>query len=161
MNSISEKISDVQAFYAALQGEWHGRYHLWLHPTAPVESSDSSAQITKDHGNSFWVMSYQWAKGIQDHQGEFHFAGSKNQGNFRWTDSFHSASSPMKGEGKLSKDGTRLIFMSHYSADAGQPEWGWRTEITLVDANTFQMEAYNITPQGQEGLAVRCRYVKK
>ncbi len=160
MNNTSEKTSDVQAFYAASQGEWQGRYHLWPDPAAPVESSDSSAHVAEDPGKRSWIMSYQWAKGAQKHQGEFHFTGSIAHGDSSWTDSFHSGSSPMQGEGKLSKDGRRLIFMSHYSAGAGQPEWGWRTEITLVDPNTFQLEAYNITPDGQEALAVRCKYVK-
>ena len=161
MNSLPDNISDVQIFYAALQGEWKGQYHLWLNPSAPVESSDSSARIVKDSAKSSWVMGYRWAKGTQDHQGEFQLAGSKTHGDFRWTDSFHSPSAPMQGAGELSEDGSRLIFMSHYPVGAGQPEWGWRTEITLIDANTFQLEAYNITPQGQEGLAVRCKYVKK
>ncbi len=35
------------------------------------------------------------------------------------------------------------------------PAWGWRTEFTLQGANTFLMEAYNITPGGMEALAVK------
>lgn len=161
MNDASKKITDVPSFYAALQGEWQGRYHLWLDPSAPEENSDSSARIAKDSTTSSWVMSYQWSRGPKDHQGEFRFDGSRSQGTFHWTDSFHAAPDPLQGEGKLSEDGNRLTFMSHYPVGEGLPDWGWRTELMLLDVDTFQMDAYNITPEGQEALAVRCRYEKK
>ena len=39
-------IDDVQAFYLAMEGEWRGGYDLWVMPTAPKESSESTARIT-------------------------------------------------------------------------------------------------------------------
>ena len=35
------------------------------------------------------------------------------------------------------------------------PAWGWRTEFTQQSPNSLLMEAYNIMPDGVEGLAVK------
>jgi hypothetical protein len=146
---------DVQAFYDAMKGDWRGGYDLWLMPTSPKESSESTAEINNG------VMNYQWAQGEKSHQGAFDFGGSGKEANFSWSDSFHSSNAAMKGSGSLSEDGSKLVFMSHYSAGDDQPEWGWRTEFTFSDPQTLKMEAHNITPEGQEALAVRCDYVKQ
>lgn len=153
MSSATEPIRDVPEFFSAVQGEWKGRYCLWLDPTAPTQESDSSARISMN-GEDSWTLAYRWG----DNHGEFCFSGSAERARFDWTDTFHASSEPMRGDGRLSKDGAKLAFMSQYGAEGAQ--WGWRTELTRVDAGTLLMEAFNITPDGQEALAVRCRYVK-
>ena len=152
---------DVQAFFDAMKGDWHGGYDLWLMPTAPKEHSVSTAQIKADAKDDSLVMEYQWTRGNKRQRGAFHFDGSGTTAGFSWSDTFHSATDPMKGDGKLSDDGKRLVFISSYVAGPGQPAWGWRTEFTIVDSKTLKMEAYNITPGGQEGLAVRCEYARQ
>ena len=152
-------VTDVAEFYDAVAGEWEGNYDLWLDPSSPKESSRSSAQITKVATGDGWEMTYQWARGEATHRGVFQFAGSGTHADFSWTDSFHSASDAMTGDGGLSDDGSRLVFMSHYPAGGGA-DWGWRTEFILVDPTTLSMDAYNITPDGQEVLAVRAVYVR-
>lgn len=152
---------DVESFYRAIEGDWSGDYDLWLMPNAPKESSESSARIEVDVTDHTWVMNYQWTREGTAHQGGFHFGGSGTKADFRWSDSFHSSTAATTGIGMLSDDGTQLIFMSSYSTGVGTPDWGWRTEFTFVDANTMKMEAYNITPQGEEHIAVRAEYARQ
>lgn len=152
---------DINAFYGAIRGDWQGPYDLWLMPNAPKESSESTAAIEVDATGNSWVMNYQWSRDGTAHQGVFHFLGSDKAAEFTWSDSFHSAPKATTGIGTLSDDGTKLVFMSSYSGGPGTPDWGWRTEFTYVDGDTLKMEAYNITPQGEEALAVRCEYSRQ
>jgi hypothetical protein len=142
---------DASAFTRAIEGRWRGAYDLWLMPGSPKESSESTATLKADR------MDYQWAREGKTQTGTFVFRGAGPKAEFDWTDTFHSSEGPLKGDGAVSADGKKLTFMTHY----GEPAWGWRTEFTRVDPNAFRMEAYNITPQGQEALAVRCDYVRQ
>ena len=147
------KTRDVETFVKAMEGDWRGEYHLWLMPGSPKQSSPSTAQVKAGE------MSYDWAQDKTAHKGKFRFGGSGRKAQFDWQDTFHTPGAGMKGEGALSEDGTKLVFMTSYGA-ANAPSWGWRTELTLSAAGTLTMEAYNITPQGQEALAVRCEYAR-
>lgn len=142
---------DVQAFLASLQGHWTGLYQLWLTPDTPVQECDSSARLALEAGKESWRLAYRWGK----NEGDFRLTGSAERAEFSWIDTFH-AGSAMPGYGRLSDDGAKLSFMSEYAFEGGQ--WGWRTEFTRLDDSAFLMEAFNITPDGQEALAVRCRY---
>ena len=38
------------------------------------------------------------------------------------------------------------------------PDWGWRIELEVTELDEFEMRMYNISPQGEEELAVQARY---
>ncbi len=65
----------------------------------------------------------------------------------------------MQCKGALSDGGRKLILHGSYAASSG-PDWGWRTEFTLLGADKLRMEAYNITPEGQEALAIRAELTR-
>lgn len=61
--------------------------------------------------------------------------------------------------GGLNEAGKKLILNGTYGSGEG-PDWGWRTEFNLTGPDTLVMEAYNITPDGQEALAVRAKLTR-
>ncbi len=77
-----------------------------------------------------------------------------------WGDSWHMQPQPMVCEAELSEDGQKLVASCTYEAGPDTPDWGWRTEFTLQGEDAFLMEAYNITPEGLEALAVRAEMTR-
>ena len=43
---------------------------------------------------------------------------------------------------------------------ASAPEWGWRTQYVLEDADHLVITAFNVTPGGEEAMAVQTSYVR-
>jgi hypothetical protein len=148
------QINSAKEFYATLAGEWTGSYSLWLRPDTPAQESEFNGTIKSAVKSNYFLMKYSWKRGDKDHEGLFLFGGNGKDATATWGDSFHSIPEPMHCKGELTDDGGKLIFNGSYSAGEG-PTWGWRTEFTRQGPNSLLMEAYNITPDGQEALAVR------
>lgn len=143
---------DVRAFFERLLGRWQGDYRLWLYPQADVQQSAVDAEIRPAAGGKYLLFTYGWEQGGSRQEGVFLLGGQQEQATATWGDSFHSAPEPMICRGSLADDGQKLTLYGNYSA--GDETWGWRTELTR-EGNALVMQAFNITPAGQEGLAVR------
>jgi len=59
-------------------------------------------------------------------------------------------------KGKIDGDGV-ITLVGSYEAPPG-PDWGWRTVIEPVTDDSFKLLMYNITPEGEETIAVENRY---
>lgn len=73
-----------------------------------------------------------------------------------WAESFGTGTSIMfstsaPGDARLSMPGS-------YGDGQGGPRWGWRTAIDLPDDDTLDLRMYNISPSGEEALAVEVNY---
>lgn len=147
--------TDTPSFFRAMQGTWKGTYRLWLNPTVPAEVSTSHATVRAIADGAFCSFSYDWSRGEKHYEGVFLLAGGATP-SATWGDSFHSAPDPMQCPGRLDKDSRKLIFDGKYPAGDGSPDWGWRTEFWITESGKLRMDAYNITPDGEEALAVRC-----
>ena len=148
------QINSAKEFYATLAGDWTGSYSLWLRPDSPAQESEIHANIKPVVKNTYYLMTYSWANGEQAHEGLFLLGGKGKSAAATWGDSFHSAPGTMLCNGELQEGGEKLVLNSSYTAGDG-PDWGWRTEFIRRAPNSLLMEAYNITPDGQEALAVR------
>ncbi|MFQ5651142.1 MAG: DUF1579 family protein [bacterium] len=151
---------DIRSFYQALQGTWEGTYHLWLNPANPPVTSKAQATVKMVANAAYCLFIYQWARGGAAHEGVFLLGGAGDKVTATWADSFHSAPEPMHCKGRLESGRQKLVFDGKYSGGAGEPDWGWRTEISLLESGQLRMEAYNISPEGQEDIAVRCEMKK-
>ena len=148
----------VQEFYDGLAGQWTGSYSLWLHAGSEAQVSETIAKGRSAPGAADAWLDYSWSwKGAQQ-AGTFFLRGSGMGTTSSWTDSWHMADEPMECESELLDDGRRLVLLGSYPVGPGQPDWGWRTEFTLVGPDELLMEAYNISPDGHEELAVRAEW---
>lgn len=150
----------VSEFYQAMQGSWSGTYHLWLDPAKPSETSRANATGKMVAKGAYFLFTYQWTQGQKDQEGVFFLAGLGEKATTTWGDSFHSVPKPMECEGFLVDDGKKLVLNGKYSGGPGQPDWGWRTEFSMEDSTHIKMEAFNISPDGSEDIAVRCELEK-
>jgi hypothetical protein len=151
----------VQAFYRALQGEWGGTYSLWFKPNEPVRNSDATAEGRFLAREAFFLLTYTWHTDDMDQEGVFLLGGKGETASATWGDTWHMQPDPMViTEGELTSEGQELVFLGSYGTGPDSPDWGWRTEFTLQGEDAFLMEAYNITPDGLEALAVRAELTR-
>ena len=74
-----------------------------------------------------------------------------------WTDSWHSKDILMLCNGNIDNDGKISVAGSYAVPD--HPDWGWRTEITPGE-NSFRYAMYNVTPEGEEEIAVETDFTR-
>ncbi len=144
----------ARAFYAKLSGNWKGPYSLWLRPGTPAQKSNISAHFQPTAKGNYFLMTYSWKQGGKVQEGVFLFGGHEKAATATWGDSFHMVPTPMQCKGVLKNGGKKLVITGSYSVGKG-PAWNWRTEFTQQGPNSLLMEAYNIMPNGVEGLAVK------
>lgn len=147
--SIPEKLS-------GLEGIWSGRNRLHLgdwNPEEPILESDATAEVRARSGGQFLEVSYTWTYKGEPKEGVIMVGKDPKSGkvNAFWTDSWHMANQLMNCEGSETESGG-VNVKGHYKVE-GHPEWGWRTEIE-PGLSSFRYLMYNVSPEGEEDLAV-------
>ena len=143
-----------------LVGDYEGTYRLirsW--ETPPQSDSQSVASIVPVARGRFLTMRYTWAIDGTPHEGML-LLGREQGGNAVsavWVDSWHMSEKPLICTGRLD-DGT-ITVVGSYAAPPG-PDWRWRTELVPGDG-TLLITMYNISPGGEEELAVESRYTRR
>lgn len=64
----------------------------------------------------------------------------------------------MLSDGTVNDDGT-VNVRGHYKVP-DHPDWGWRTEI-VPGGNSLKIVMYNVSPEGNEELAVETDFSRK
>ncbi len=144
----------------ALTGEWRGTKQLYLEPPpAAAASSPSVLSVLPVAGGSFLQFNYDWAFEDETQSGMLLLgADEENAASAAWVDSFHMSKKIMSCTGTASADSIEV--RGAYAAPPG-PDWGWRIAIRSVAADAFQIVMHNISPEGQEDLAVQIDYTRK
>jgi len=141
-------------FLSRLAGGWVGRTLTWLDPVAePVESqTQGSIQLILD--GRFALYLYQSSIDGEAVHGLFTFGYNTNLNQYEasWVDSFHNNTANMFCVGNPKDNG--FFVLGSYPDPDGGPDWGWRTEVRLLDRDHLNITAYNITPEGNEAKAV-------
>lgn len=137
-------------------GDWTGtnRLHLgdWK-PEDPLHVSDGTATVRARVGGQFLEIAYNWSYEGEPQEGVLIFGGDNKSDavNAFWTDSWHMAHQIMTCEGKNEAD-ERINLRGFYKVE-GYPDWGWRTEV-VPSGDVFEYKMYNISPEGDEAIAV-------
>ena len=149
-----------EALRQAVTGEWVGTKQLYFSPPpAPAISSPSKLSVMPVAGGSFLQFNYEWTYEGETQTGVLLFGyDEENAASAAWVDSFHMSSKIMFSTGTAAADGSTEVRGS-YAAPPG-PDWGWRTAIRAVSASELQLVMHNISPEGQEDLAVQIDYTR-
>jgi hypothetical protein len=142
-------------FLAQLVGGWAGTTRTWLDPTAEPSQARTQGSIQLILEGRFALYLYQSAVEDEPQHGMFTFGydTTRDQYEASWVDSFHNNTAIMYCVGHGSERGFSVL--GSYPDPVGGPDWGWRTEVELIDADHLTITAYNVSPEGGESLALK------
>lgn len=143
-----------------LAGSWKGDNKLWLPPAEAPYESQSVAFITPVIRGKSVRIDYTWAFDGEPQEGLL-LCGYETKEDLVtavWVDSWHMSDKFMICQGLAEGDGA-IVVRGSYAAPPG-PDWGWRMVIGPGDGDTFRLVMYNISPDGQEELAVEASYTR-
>jgi hypothetical protein len=143
----------------ALAGDWQGTKALYLEPPpAPAISCPSQLAVTPIAGGSFLQFTYHWSYEGEPQSGVLLFGiDEENAASAAWVDSFHMSSKIMSCAGGAANGSAEL--RGSYEAPPG-PDWGWIINIRSVSPSELEIVMHNVSPEGQEDLAVQLDYTR-
>lgn len=150
---------NFKTFSDGLAGKWQGKNQLYLDPppACPL-SSPSTLSIRPVAGGNFLQLNYNWSYEGEEQTGVLLLGYSADDKNTTaaWADSFHMSGRVMFCTGTAADDNV-VKLQGTYAAPPG-PDWGWRIEIRSVSAKELRVVMHNVSPEGQEDLAVHIDY---
>ena len=151
---------DIRAQLDELVGQWVGVKSLWLSPHEPAKQSESTASITLAARGSCAILRYTWADDGKPQEGVLMVRTAADSSNVDavWTDTWHMSNQLMVC-GREDDPQGRLSARGSYAVPSG-PDWGWRIVVGSDSTERMQMLMYNVTPDGEEVLAVEARYAR-
>lgn len=131
---------------------------MWLSPEEDPRESESSARVSLVGQGQFVRIEYDWSFNGIAQDGQILFAPEFGMADCEavWLDSWHMASAIMTCEVSNGADDS-AILRGHYPAPP-DPDWGWRIEVRAQNREQFEIRMFNITPAGEEMLAVQATY---
>ncbi len=157
------KFGSPHSLLAALEGEWAGTTRTWFMPGELADESEWRGTIRMALDGKYAIHEYKGEIQGRELSGMAVFGYDKTRRRFEasWIDSFHSSTAILFSTGaEWNEDEASGAFsvLTSYSDGQGGPDWGWRTEVRIVNEDAIVISHFNITPDGQEALAVETRY---
>jgi hypothetical protein len=146
---------------ARLAGRWTGTSRLWLSPAEEARESASTATIAPTAQGHFLTIAYTWATDGEPQDGLLLLATTMpaEAVSAVWIDSWHMGRELMRCHGQIDPSGVASVKGS-YAAPPG-PDWGWRIVVEPDGGETLRLVMYNVTPGGEEMLAVEGVYRRR
>jgi Protein of unknown function (DUF1579) len=148
----------VHESLANLEGKWKGTNRLYLSWLPdPLRESDSTATVSLKANGQFLNIEYTWAYEDKPQQGILLLGcdSKSDAAQAIWTDSWHMSHKFMVCDGIV--DGGGNVNVKGFYTVPDHPDWGWRMEIR-PDTAAFRLVMYNVSPDGDEELAVDTEY---
>jgi hypothetical protein len=145
---------------AAMVGTWEGPFRIWFEPGKLADESVQRGRIRLVGGGRFLLHEYEGRCSGEPFEGVALWAYHLDENAFEcaWGESFGTGTSIMFSTGGLG-DG-RFGALGSYGAGPDAERWGWRTEVSQPDAGHLDIRMFNITPAGDEALAVEVNYTR-
>jgi hypothetical protein len=141
-------------------GTWTGTNNLYLSWLPdPLRQSQSTLNVSLKANGQFVAFEYTWAYEGEPQEGIILLGCDTRSDAVQtvWTDSFHSSHTFMLSDGKVAENGD--ISVKGYYKVEGHPDWGWRTDIISGDEK-LRIVMYNVSPEGEEELAVETDFIR-
>src|SRR5215203_6043925 len=139
-----------------LVGKWCGvnRLHTTWIPENPARETSSIATVELTARGRFLKIEYDWTFDEAVQEGLILIGDEKDTDSIKafWIDSWHLSDKFLVSEGRRAKNGA--ISLKGFYAVPDHPEWGWRTVIEPERDEAFKIVMYNVSPEGEEALAV-------
>lgn len=142
-------------FFARLVGAWAGTTRTWQDADAEPGESKTQGSVQLILDGRFIVYLYQSSIDGEPQHGMFTFGydTTLDQYEASWVDSFHNNTAIMYCIGAARANGFSVL--GSYPDPDGGPDWGWRTDVELLDPDHLSISAFNISPEGGEALVVK------
>jgi len=126
------------------QGAWSGTNQLWFEDPDQAEESPGTLTVSENQVHITWSF-----RG-KPQQGTCTLEEIEDSVSLHWQDSWHAADG-LDFLGEAFADAVD-VFASYPAGDG--PDWGWRIVFDLESPDRFLLRMYNITPDGDESIAV-------
>lgn len=146
-----------------LTGNWEGnnRLHLPWKKENPIRDSKTNASVSFSAQNKFLKIEYDWEFEGKKQDGLILLGKEKDAESVKviWIDSWHMDDKSLISEGVA--DATGEISVKGFYSVPNHPDWGWRTTFESADEKSFKITMYNVSPEGEEDIAVEANYQRK
>lgn len=138
-------------------GRWAGRKLLrqsWQ--PEPESESPSTLHVAPVARGRFVELTYTWEYQGEPQEGLLLVGVDEEANEGAWVDSWHQSRAIMVCR-SITGGAAALTLLGSYPAGEGG-DWGWRITLDLVEDDRLRIEMHNISPDGDEELAVRADY---
>lgn len=150
-------MADPHEFLARLVGEWRGMTRTWFEKDKLADTQPQNGTMRLVGKGRFILHEYETR--LIDHECHgvvlYGYSTQKEQFEAAWVDNCHNDTNIMNLTGRAM--GTPFSATGSYTVPDGDP-WHWRMEIEMPDGDHVVLTAYNISPAGEEALAVKTEY---
>jgi hypothetical protein len=146
--------------FGEMLGSWSGITQLWLSPGEASQGSDTTATVALIARDTALSIAYTWAFNGAPHEVLILLVPEQSgqRVSAAWLDSWHLEHQMMHCTGTIEATGSVRI-QGTYPAPPG-PDWGGRIEIAPPRDGRLRWTMVNITPKGEEQLAVKAEFTR-
>ena len=158
--SFEQTSGSPHHFLTQLAGGWTGTSRIWLEPEKLLSESQIIGTIQIILDGRFALFLYQSSVEGETQHGMFTFGFNTTLERYEasWLDSWHNNTAIMFCIGSARDNG--FVVLGTYPSPTDGPDWGWRTEVKLVDEDHLHITAYNISPEGGEAKATEAKLTR-